>query len=74
MRCGRQKQDVINSKFVGKIRTEYYPSEKENTVGMDCKSVPKTKIGFRACCVEAERHNIRTLRVVLATIREFKTK
>ena len=64
---------MINSKFVGKIRTEYYPSEKENKDVMDRKSVPKTKIRFRACCEEVERHNIRTLRVVLATIRESKT-
>jgi hypothetical protein len=65
---------VLKSKFVGKIRTEYYPSEKENKVAMDRKSVPKTKIGFPACCEEVERHNIRVLSVVLATIREFKTK
>jgi hypothetical protein len=40
---------------------------------MDRKSAPETKIKCRVCCENVERRNIRTLRVVLARIREFKT-
>jgi hypothetical protein len=46
---------------------------KENEIAMDRKSVPKREIKLRVSCEEVERHNIRTLYVVLATIREFKT-
>jgi len=49
---------VINSKFVSKLRTDYYPTKEQNKMSMDCKSAPKMKINFRTCREKVEGHNI----------------
>jgi hypothetical protein len=49
------------------------PTREKNKIAMDRKSVPKVKIKLRVLCGKVERRNIRTLSVVLETVREFKT-